>query len=97
MRAGAAGQALGSQQAGFDYWALIEIDEEACKTLRFNRPHWNVIRGDLNEFDARPYSNVAGVGGRASLPADSPRPEEWLGSQDQCELLSAPLCGSSSR
>jgi site-specific DNA-cytosine methylase len=41
--AGAGGQALGLEKAGFQHYELIEIDHNACNTLRFNRPHWNVI------------------------------------------------------
>jgi DNA (cytosine-5)-methyltransferase 1 len=44
--AGAGGQALGLEQAGFEHVALVELDQWACKTLRANRPHWNVIEGD---------------------------------------------------
>ena len=45
--AGAGGQALGLEQAGFDHVAVVEIDHHACNTLRENRPAWNVIEGDV--------------------------------------------------
>ena len=45
--AGAGGQALGLEQAGFDHLACVEIDAQACATLRLNRPDWNVIEQDL--------------------------------------------------
>lgn len=46
--AGAGGMALGLENAGFSPTALIDIDKFACKTLKENRPHWNVIEGDIN-------------------------------------------------
>jgi len=49
--AGAGGQALGLEQAGFDHVALVEVDWNCCKTLKLNRPAWNVIRADLQHFD----------------------------------------------
>ena len=55
--AGAGGQALGVELAGFEHLALVEIDKHACATLRLNRPHWNVIEKDLNDFDASSYLN----------------------------------------
>ncbi len=53
--AGAGGQALGLEEAGFDHIALIELEPLACETLRTNRPNWNVIQGDLRNFDASIY------------------------------------------
>lgn len=47
--AGAGGQALGLEQAGFRHLALIENDADACVTLRVNRPKWRVIEKDLRE------------------------------------------------
>lgn len=48
--AGAGGMALGIEKAGFDTIALNEFDKNACDTLRFNRPHWRVIEGDIAEI-----------------------------------------------
>ncbi|MEU9481088.1 DNA cytosine methyltransferase [Streptomyces sp. NPDC048191] len=55
--AGAGGQAVGLHNAGFKHLALIEIDKDACQTLRDNtegNPEWGackVIEADLREFD----------------------------------------------
>lgn len=46
--AGAGGMALGMEKAGFENIANIEIDKDACQTLRINRPEWNVLEGDIN-------------------------------------------------
>ena len=54
--AGAGGQALGLEKAGFDHIVLIELEPLACETLRTNRPKWNVIQGDLRKFDATSYN-----------------------------------------
>jgi DNA (cytosine-5)-methyltransferase 1 len=53
--AGAGGLALGLERAGFDVQLLNEIDRDACKTLRFNRPHWNVVEGDVSLLDFTAY------------------------------------------
>lgn len=49
--AGAGGLALGLERAGFDVQLLNELDRDACATLRFNRPHWNVVEGDVAVLD----------------------------------------------
>lgn len=41
--------ALGLEKAGLSCHLLNEIDPWACKTLKKNRPHWNVIEGDIRE------------------------------------------------
>lgn len=53
--AGAGGQALGIEEAGFEHIALVEIDNLACQTLRINRPSWNIIQADLKRFHALMY------------------------------------------
>ena len=55
--AGAGGQAIGLEKAGFDHAALVEIEPLACQTLLLNRPEWNVINQDLRTFDAVPFLN----------------------------------------
>ena len=49
--AGGGGQALGIEQAGFEHVALVEREKRFCETLSLNRPHWNVLPEDLEEFD----------------------------------------------
>lgn len=56
--AGAGGQALGLEQAGFKHEALIEIEQDFAKTLRLNRPFWDVRTADMNEFDGRPFKGI---------------------------------------
>lgn len=51
--AGAGGQALGLEQAGFAHTALVEIDKHCCNTLRHNRPEWNVLEEDMRIFKER--------------------------------------------
>ncbi|NWH07331.1 MAG: DNA cytosine methyltransferase [Alphaproteobacteria bacterium] len=58
--AGAGGQAVGLEQAGFEHTALVEIDPHCCTTLRANRPNWNVIEDDLRIFKERSAS-FAGI------------------------------------
>ncbi|MFC4398531.1 DNA (cytosine-5-)-methyltransferase [Mariniflexile soesokkakense] len=53
--AGAGGLAIGMEKAGLKCAALNEIDKWACQTLRKNRPHWNVLEGDIKNFDFSEY------------------------------------------
>jgi DNA (cytosine-5)-methyltransferase 1 len=48
--AGAGGQALGLEQAGFQHLALVDIDKHCYETLRLNRPSWNVIQADIADL-----------------------------------------------
>lgn len=56
--AGAGGQALGLEQAGFEHEALIEIEHDFAETLKINRPHWDVRANDMADFDGRPFRGV---------------------------------------
>jgi len=49
--AGAGGLALGMENAGIDCELLVEIDKDACATLKANRPQWNVQYTDIHEVD----------------------------------------------
>lgn len=55
--AGAGGMALGMEQAGFENVMSIEIDKDACETLRMNRPNWNILEGDINAIAEEGISN----------------------------------------
>jgi len=55
--AGAGGLALGLEKAGIEHTLLNEIDKHAVKTLKKNRPNWNVEHGDIAEIDFTPYEN----------------------------------------
>jgi len=59
--AGAGGLALGMEKSGLKCVALNEIDKWACATLRKNRPHWNVLEGDVKNFDFSAYHNQVDV------------------------------------
>ena len=55
--AGAGGLAVGLEKSGFKALLLNEFDKQACNTLRTNRPHWNVIEGDIASVDFKKYKN----------------------------------------
>ena len=61
--AGAGGQALGLEQAGFNHIALLENDPHACETLRINRPKWNIIEDCIRNFNAKEFYGVDLVAG----------------------------------
>ena len=84
--AGAGGQALGLEQAGFHHAALVEIEPPACATLRLNRPTWNVIEGDLCKFDARPFKGIDLVAGGVPCPPFS-KAGKQLGAEDERNLF----------
>jgi DNA (cytosine-5)-methyltransferase 1 len=68
MCAGAGGQALGLEHAGFHHDALIEIESSYCKTLQFNRPQWNVFCRSLVDFSAEPYAGIDLLAGGLPCP-----------------------------
>lgn len=88
--AGAGGQALGLEQAGFKHVGLVEIDEHCCQTLKANRPSWNVIHGDLQHFDAKPFAGVDLVAGGLPCPPFS-KAGKQLGDKDERNLFPAAL------
>ena len=59
--AGAGGLAVGLEKAGLKCIALNEIDKFACQTLRKNRPNWDVLEGDIKDFDFTKYKNKVDI------------------------------------
>lgn len=55
--AGAGGLAIGLEKSGLKCVALNEVDKWACQTLRLNRPNWNILEGDIKNFDFTKYKN----------------------------------------
>lgn len=85
--AGAGGQALGLESAGFGHEALVEIDEEAQKTLTLNRPTWNVpSNGDVREFNGRNFKGVDLLAGGVPCPPFS-KAGKQLGPEDERDLF----------
>lgn len=84
--AGAGGQALGLERAGFAHSCLIDIEKHACTTLSLNRPNWTVQQGDLAEFDGRPYKGVDLLAGGLPCPPFSVAGKQ-LGQKDDRNLF----------
>lgn len=59
--AGAGGLAVGLEKSGLKCAALNELDPWACKTLRKNRPQWNVLEGDIRTFNFEEYRDQIDV------------------------------------
>lgn len=88
--AGAGGQAIGLEQAGFRHTALVEIDRNFAKTLEINRPGWNVFAQDMNTFDGRPYKGVELLTAGLPCPPFSIAGKQ-LGDKDERNLFPAAL------
>ncbi len=88
--AGAGGQALGLEQAGFRHAALVEIEPDFCQTLRLNRPTWQVHAADMNTFDGRPFKGVDLLAGGLPCPPFSIAGKQ-LGEKDERNLFPAAL------
>lgn len=84
--AGAGGQALGLEQAGFEHVSLVELDAAACQTLRINRHHWHVTEGDLHHYSAEKWKGVELLAGGVPCPPFS-KAGKQLGSEDERDLF----------
>lgn len=84
--AGAGGQALGLERAGFEPEALVEIDNHCCNTLKFNRATWNVIEADIKQFNAEKYKGIDLLAGGVPCPPFSIAGKQ-LGKNDERDLF----------
>lgn len=84
--AGAGGQAIGLERAGFEPEALIEIDKPCCDTLRHNRPQWNVVEEDIKRFRGRQLKGVDLLAGGVPCPPFS-KAGKQLGKEDDRDLF----------
>lgn len=93
--AGGGGQALGLHRAGFEHLALVELDPNACSTLRYNgqRLGW---ADRVHQADIRAWYPLIGPGEICLLSAGVPCPPfsvagKQLGDRDDRNLFPAVL------
>jgi DNA (cytosine-5)-methyltransferase 1 len=95
--AGAGGQALGLEQAGFEHALAVELDPAACATLRANRPSWKVAEGDVADgrlWRPADYRGVTLLAGGVPCPPFTVAGRQ-LGANDERDLYAwaVELCG----
>jgi len=95
--AGAGGQSLGLELAGFDHELSVELDPDACATLRHNRPHWKVAEGDVANpgvWNPAEYAGVDLLAGGVPCPPFTIAGKQ-LGATDERDLFAwaVELCG----
>lgn len=93
--AGAGGQALGLDQAGFKHVALVEYDTDACRTLRHNGAALGWA-ARVHESDVRTWAPTADCRGVTLLSGGVPCPPfsiagRQLGHDDERDLFPALL------
>jgi DNA (cytosine-5)-methyltransferase 1 len=84
--AGAGGQSVGLENAGFGHEALVEIDAACCNTLRFNRPEWLVVEGDVCAFSGARFKGIELLAGGVPCPPFS-KAGKQLGKHDERNLF----------
>jgi DNA (cytosine-5)-methyltransferase 1 len=85
--AGAGGQALGLEQAGFRHVAAIELDADACATLRANRgDDWKIVEDDVANIDGHAYAGADLLAGGVPCPPFSVAGRQ-LGRDDERDLF----------
>lgn len=85
--AGAGGQALGLEQAGFKHLACVEYDPKACVTLRTNRPEWNTIQADILDWSGASFAGKVDLfAGGVPCPPFS-KAGKQLGADDERNLF----------
>jgi DNA (cytosine-5)-methyltransferase 1 len=95
--AGAGGQAIGLERAGFEHALAVELDATACATLRANRPAWKVAEGDAADpalWRPQDYAGVALLAGGVPCPPFTVAGRQ-LGATDERDLFAwaVELCG----
>jgi DNA (cytosine-5)-methyltransferase 1 len=85
--AGAGGQALGLEQAGFRHAAAVELDADACATLRANRgDDWKIVEDDVANVDGHAYADADLLAGGVPCPPFSVAGRQ-LGRDDERDLF----------
>ncbi|MBI5358321.1 DNA (cytosine-5-)-methyltransferase [Candidatus Amesbacteria bacterium] len=58
---GAGGTALGLENAGLVHELAVELDKNACETIRYNRPRWNLLEDDIRNIDFKPWKDKVDI------------------------------------
>jgi DNA (cytosine-5)-methyltransferase 1 len=88
--AGAGGQALGVEQAGFNHVLAVELDPTAHATLVENRPEWNPRLADVRDLNGREFRNIDLFAGGVPCPPFSIAGKQ-LGADDERDLFPTAL------
>jgi DNA (cytosine-5)-methyltransferase 1 len=96
--AGAGGQSLGLEVAGFEHELAVELDPNAANTLRHNRPQWKVAQGDVANpavWDPGLYEGIDLLAGGVPCPPFTIAGKQ-LGATDERDLFAwaIELCGT---
>lgn len=84
--AGAGGQSIGLESAGFTHVAAIDNDADACTTVQRNRPSWRVIEQDIATTDGREFRGVDLIAAGVPCPPFSIAGKQ-LGENDERDLF----------
>lgn len=84
--AGAGGQSVGLEQAGFGHSLAVEIDKDAADTLKLNRPEWKIHHGDVREVSGNEYKGIDLLAGGVPCPPFSIAGKQ-LGADDERDLF----------
>jgi DNA (cytosine-5)-methyltransferase 1 len=85
--AGGGGQALGLEQVGFWHAAAVEIDADACETLRRNRgSRWKIIEANVTDVHGAEFRGVDLLAGGVPCPPFSMAGRQ-LGAADERDLF----------
>ncbi|WP_084073795.1 DNA cytosine methyltransferase [Demequina sp. NBRC 110052] len=84
--AGAGGQSVGLERAGFRHVLAVEIDVDAAATLKANRPAWHVHVGDVREVKGFEVPKTDLLAGGVPCPPFSMAGKQ-LGADDERDLF----------
>jgi DNA (cytosine-5)-methyltransferase 1 len=84
--AGAGGQSLGLELAGFIHVGAVDNDPDACETLRLNRPEWEVIEDDVAGVYGKAFKGIDLLAGGVPCPPFSIAGKQ-LGEDDERDLF----------
>lgn len=84
--AGGGGQSLGLEMAGFSHVLALDNDNDACNTLKMNRPQWKVVEDDIHSFSGLGLSGIDLLAGGVPCPPFSIAGKQ-LGEDDDRDLF----------